>query len=406
MSEPVFVIHGVGNRDARAFATTVAAVRAAVGGDMELVPVHWGDLGADDRFVDLALPARPGGLRDADGAGPDPEDGVADASPEALLSALSAPSASSGGGGPARAGGLPGPVRDAVREGLDGTEDSGLRGGPAGPGGPDGEDVLAELADAWPSTRWLSLTDDPVLLREAGTAIARAVADAGAQETDPDWGGLRGPGSGGGGLRGVVRRRLADLDRVAGAAMQALAGRVNHGLRTRFGPGTTRFLGDVLVYQRHRERIHARVRERIAAVDPALGSGPDRPVRVVAHSLGGVIAVDMATARVPLWTSSLLTFGSQAAYFHLCDPRGGSLPAYAGGGPVPLPPSLARWTNLWQPLDVLAFAASRVFTLDDGTPPVDVPLPHSASAGLWTHSVYWDLPELAHAIRAAMPPPA
>ncbi|ARZ71707.1 hypothetical protein SMD11_6131 [Streptomyces albireticuli] len=406
MSEPVFVIHGVGNRDARAFAATVAAVRAAVGGDMELVPVHWGDLGADDRFVDLALPHRAGGLRDAPGSGPVPAHEPAGASPEDLLAALSAPSDPPGGTGPARTGGLPEPVRDAVREGLDRAEDSGLRGGPADPGGPDGEHVLAALAEAWPSTRWLSLTDDPVLLREAGTAVARAVTDAAAQETDPSWDGLRGPGPGSDGLRGLVRRRLADLDRVAGAAMQALAGRVNHGLRTRFGPGTTRFLGDVLVYQRHRERIHARVRERIAEVDPALGSGPERPVRVVAHSLGGVIAVDMATARAPLWTSSLLTFGSQAAYFHLCDPRGGRLPAYAGGGPVPLPPSLARWTNLWQPLDVLAFAASRVFTLDDGTPPVDVPLAHSASAGLWTHSVYWDLPELAHAIRAAMLPPA
>ncbi|MEU8728679.1 hypothetical protein AB0C68_04755 [Streptomyces tendae] len=65
------------------------------------------------------------------------------------------------------------------------------------------------------------------------------------------------------------------------------------------------------------------------------GSGPgpgppDRPVRVVAHSLGGVVAVDMATASAPLWTSSLLTFGSQAAFFHVCDPRGGQLAPYAG----------------------------------------------------------------------------
>ncbi|MFG2320276.1 hypothetical protein [Streptomyces tendae] len=175
---------------------------------------------------------------------------------------------------------------------------------------------------------------------------------------------------------------------MAGAAVEAVAGRLNHLLRSRLGPATTRFLGDVLVYQRHRAKIHARVREAIDAVDPALGRGPDRPVRVVAHSLGGVVAVNMATASAPLWTSSLLTFGSQAAFFHVCDPRGGQLAPYAGGQGVTLPPSLSRWTNLWEPLNMLAFAASTVFRLHDGSTPVDVSLPHSASDGLWTHSAY------------------
>lgn len=383
MDEPVFVIHGVGNRDPQAFTATVAALQAAAG--QTLVPIYWGDLGADDRFIDLALPSRSSGLRDT------PE--IIGTLSETVLTALL------GETDWRVSGDLPAPLRDAVRHGLDASQNTGLREGDC----PDTEQVLATLAEEWPTTRWLSLVKDPSLLSETGTAIAHSVTDT--QEPDNSWAGLRGGTPVDGTLRSLIRRRLADLDRVAGAAMQAVAGRVNHSLRDRFGPGATRFLGDVLVYQRHREQIHARIREQIAAVDPEMGSCRDRPVRVVAHSLGGVIAVDMATAREPLWTSSLLTFGSQPAYFHLCDPRGGQLPPYTGHEPVTLPNSLARWTNLWQPLDVLAFAASRVFRLADGTPPVDLPLPHAATAGLWTHSVYWNLPELASAISDAMQSP-
>ncbi|KNB52230.1 hypothetical protein [Streptomyces caatingaensis] len=382
MDDPVFVIHGVGNRDEEGFARTVAGLRAATG--LGLVPVYWGDLGADDRYVDLALPRRTPpdtGLRDEAGAPPDPETAAV------LESVLDAPA-------PPDAEEPPPALADALRAGLENNDD-GLR----GPGGPDPDDVLAELAELWPEARWLSRVDDPGLLRAAGTALAAAVT-----EEDDSWDGLRGGGDGR--LRALLRRRLRDLDRVAGAAVEAVAGRVNRQLRAHYGPGATRFLGDVLVYQRHRAAVHARIRERIAAVDPELGGGPERPVRVVAHSLGGVIAVDMATAGEPLWTSSLLTFGSQPAYFHLCDPRGGQLSPYAGEESVALPRSLARWTNLWQPLDPLAFAASRVFRLADGTPPADVALPHTIGAGLWTHSAYWRLPEVAEAVREAFAVPA
>ncbi|ANZ13850.1 hypothetical protein SNOUR_02650 [Streptomyces noursei ATCC 11455] len=189
---------------------------------------------------------------------------------------------------------------------------------------------------------------------------------------------------------------------MAGAAIQAAVGRINHALRTRLGPGTTRFLGDVLVHQRHQAAIHARIRASIDTVDPELGRYPDRPVRVVAHSLGGVVAVDMATAENPLWTEKLLTFGSQAAFFHVCDPRGGQLEPFAGAQRVVLPTSLARWTNLWEPLDVLAFAASTVFQPHDGSSPADIPVPHSASTGLWTHAAYWESPAVAAAIGRAM----
>ncbi|MDH6130764.1 hypothetical protein P3T37_000131 [Kitasatospora sp. MAA4] len=393
-ADPVFVIHGVGNRDPEGFAATVAVLEAATG--LEMVPVYWGDLGADDRFVDLAIPPQVPSGPAPDGSGL--RDGSASAAPNAAPDAR----ALFAGASSVRHDGLA-LVREALRRELDAADEERdtLRGG--GTKGPELDEVLDALEDAWPQTRWLSITDDPGLLREAGDALARSVLEAvPGEDADQDRYGLRESPGRSRGLAPVVRRRLVELDRVAGAAIQAVAGRFNQAVRTRFGAGISRFLGDVLVYQRHRAAIHARVRDAVDAIDPALGRTADRPVRVVAHSLGGVIAVDLATAATPLWTRSLLTFGSQSAYFHLCDPRGGQLLPHRGTDPVALPPSLGRWTNLWEPMDVLAFVAAGVFRLHDGTTPLDVPINHTASAGLWTHSAYWDLPEVAAAIGAAM----
>ncbi|MEU4986078.1 hypothetical protein [Streptomyces sp. NPDC021969] len=404
LKDPAFVIHGVAHRDRDDFAREVAALQDAAG--VELVPVFWGDLGAQEEHIRATLPSTAAlrrypadeGLRDGT---PVPQD--ADAPPLARSALLDhGPTALEPA---ARLTAVEAAVREQY---ASPPADSGLRAGGPSYSAPDVEDVLELLREEWPRTEWLCHTDDPALLAEVGHALANAVSDTAdiaeraGEPLDDSYDGLRATAPEDGRLRALVRRRLRDLDRVAGAAIEAVAGRLNHLLRSRLGPATTRFLGDVLVYQRHQAKIHARVREAIDAVDPALGRGPDRPVRVVAHSLGGVIAVDMATASAPLWTSSLLTFGSQAAFFHVCDPRGGQLAPYAGGQGVALPPSLSRWTNLWEPLDMLAFAASTVFRLHDGSTPVDVSLPHSASDGLWTHSAYWSLPSLAEAVATTM----
>jgi hypothetical protein len=394
----------VAHRDRDAYVRDVAALQDAAG--VEPVPVFWGDLGAREEHIRATLPSSTAPHRDPadegarDGAPVSQDTGAAPLPLSALLHH-----------GPA----APGPaarlaaVEAAVREQYASpADDSGLRAGGPSSSAPDVEDVLALLREEWPRTEWLCHTDDPALLAEVGRALADAVSDTAdiaaraGEALDDSYDGLRAPAPEDGRLRALVRRRLRDLDRVAGAAIEAVAGRLNHLVRSRLGPATTRFLGDVLVYQRHQATIHARVRETIDAVAPALGRGPDRPVRIIAHSLGGVIAVDMATASAPLWTSSLLTFGSQAAFFHVCDPRGGQLAPYAGGKGVALPPSLSRWTNLWEPLDMLAFAASTVFRLHDGSTPVDVSLPHSAADGLWTHSAYWTLPSLAETIAGVM----
>jgi hypothetical protein len=166
-------------------------------------------------------------------------------------------------------------------------------------------------------------------------------------------------------------------------------------------PWPTTVAASRLIAKAHAEHlVNVLARKEERARQRAICS-PERPVKVVAHSLGGVIAVDMATSDTPLWMERLVTFGSQAAFFHICDPRGGQLRAYVGDQ-VTLPASLGDWTNLWEPLDMLAFSASRVFRLHDGTAPADRPVAHAASTGLWTHGCYWDHPDIAAAIGTAM----
>ncbi|MGW1288011.1 hypothetical protein ACWD4N_31060 [Streptomyces sp. NPDC002586] len=384
MTEPVFVIHGVGNRDRDGFHAAVSRLEQSSG--LPLTPVYWGDLGADDTYFDITLPELPGRLRDSDADADTPMGPWAD---EGTFGDVPEPP------GRVDLGLQLAEVEAGAREHTQPSDD-GLR----GPGGaPDTRDLLEMVAELWPHTRCLSRTTDPDLLRKVGAALADMLTELDMYEGQFE---LRGPGDESTRLRDLVRARLRDLDLVAGAAIQAAGRRMNRALRSRIGPGTTRFIGDVLVYQRHQAAIQTRVRETIAAVDPAIGQSPDRPARIVAHSLGGVIAVDMATSEQPLWTDTLLTFGSQSALFHVCDPRGGRLDPYDGAKPVRLPASLRRWTNLWEPMDVLAFAASRLYLLHDGSAPVDVSIPHLASTGLWTHSTYWDHPEVAAAISAGM----
>ncbi|MGW0994544.1 hypothetical protein ACWD5V_14755 [Streptomyces sp. NPDC002523] len=171
MTDPVFVIHGVANRDRDGFTAAVAALQAATG--ISMMPVYWGDLGADERFVSAALPIRPvtlpraqqsGGLRDAN----DPP-GISVPEPllaSALTSDLQVTNQWTH-------------VETVVRERLTIEEqqsDSGLRNTPHYG---DADELLAYLAEEWPKTEWLSRTDDPLLLFETGQSLAEALIEAG-----------------------------------------------------------------------------------------------------------------------------------------------------------------------------------------------------------------------------------
>jgi len=136
---------------------------------------------------------------------------------------------------------------------------------------------------------------------------------------------------------------------------------------------TLPFIADVIVYQSHtyREKIQQRVREVIKRELGEKAGTADQPIKVIAHSLGGVASFDLACLiDDPLHIEALVTMGSQPAFFHLLDPREG-VPAFEGE-PVVVPATIGRWTNVWDEYDMLGFATDEVFRLYDGTAPLDV----------------------------------
>lgn len=386
MGDPVFVIHGIGTRDQARFDAVLAGLTVATGGRWPLVGVYWGDLGVDVSHLGYTVPAWPPPGLAATGEQVGEQPGVADLfarPPEAppVDGAELRGAARSRVPAEVAAG-----VAVAFTRATLAADTVEVR---AGEGWE--EEVLRVLDERWPMTRWLRLVDEPEMLGAIGTAVAGALADAGVDLVEPDAAEMRDRDA----AAGFVRRRIADIDLLVGTVMNAAAGRVNAYLRTELGPVVHRFLGDTLVYQRDRSRIHDRVRAVVAEHGAGLGQDPRRPVQIIGHSFGGVIAVDLAVDENPMWIHSLVTIGAQASLFHVTDPRSPRLSAFrADDGPVRLPPSLRRWTNLWEPMDVLAFVAARVFALADGSAPSDVPVAHRASHGLWTHSAYWDTTEL------------
>jgi hypothetical protein len=53
---PVLVIHGIGTRDRQSYLDDVATLNGALGDDVRLVPVYWGDMGAPTQPLDTILP--------------------------------------------------------------------------------------------------------------------------------------------------------------------------------------------------------------------------------------------------------------------------------------------------------------------------------------------------------------
>ncbi len=139
--------------------------------------------------------------------------------------------------------------------------------------------------------------------------------------------------------------------------------------------GTRRFVishfGDALAYQRVPSQgtdvyrtIHARIREHLAAL--RTGMGGDKPVVVLAHSLGSAIVSnyiwDEQKSPTPGTTpverfetlAGLVTFGSNIPLFTLCldDVVAIRFPVPALAGPIR---AASRWLNFFDADDVLGY---------------------------------------------------
>lgn len=132
-------------------------------------------------------------------------------------------------------------------------------------------------------------------------------------------------------------------------------------------PAIAFFLGDVFAYLREgdlRARIRQVIRADLLEAHAASKSGGG-PVVVVAHSMGGVIAVDMlqdiADAGLPpdLSIAALFTVGSQPGLFKAV---GGLAGKSGADGRALRPESVKAWFNVFDPIDPLAFRADPTFS--------------------------------------------
>lgn len=367
----VFVIHGVKNHVQSKFEATVTRLEERLSG-YRLIPIFWGDLGAANEYLEHVIPS--GAIDDDVRDSSTREPGQPDAD---IVASLLAPQHIDSSGEETRDDPLdPESRRDLLAE----------RAGQ----GPDMSvhEWREALNETWAELPYLRSITDPDILRELGDGLARPP-----EVPPPDQGDeVRGPVD-------WAKQRLRDMETAAAAVVGAAAGRVNQMLRTQIGPDFAQFAGDIVVYQRRQTDIHDRVREVLA---PYGAGTPDHPAHFIAHSLGGVITLDMATdPQDPLHIGGLVTFGSQWPLFQLIDPRSG-IDRFQGT-PIAMPATIhGRWLNLWEPLDPLAFTAAHTLMLAHNAPnPDDRRAHYRIESGLWTHSSYWTSPELLAAVRDA-----
>jgi hypothetical protein len=147
------------------------------------------------------------------------------------------------------------------------------------------------------------------------------------------------------GYRGIFSRSAGFLGR---QAMKVTTQPLAQFLR---GPATERAvppLGDILHYQAHGEGLRNYLAEHIRQ--------SDEDVVVLAHSLGGVAAVDLLASRPMPQVRLLVTVGSQAGFLHELGALAGLKP-----GVRELPSYMPDWLNIFDRRDFLAYLAAPVF---------------------------------------------
>ncbi|MER5757426.1 hypothetical protein [Streptomyces sp. NPDC002088] len=144
--------------------------------------------------------------------------------------------------------------------------------------------------------------------------------------------------------------------------------------------GVVPITGDILRYQARGNGTRQLIKRTIEHV-------PGEAITVLAHSLGGVACVDLlAMEDLGRRVDQLITVGSQAPFFYEC----GALTSVEY--PHTLPGHFPRrWLNIYDPWDLLAYRAAKVFPqqaydveVSNGQP---FPFAHSA---YWSNSTVWD----------------
>jgi hypothetical protein len=146
---------------------------------------------------------------------------------------------------------------------------------------------------------------------------------------------------------------------------------------------STPIAGDILAYQGRRgEAFRSLIAQQIK-------NATTKQVVVLAHSLGGIACVELLIQKNLPQVSHLITIGSQAPFFYEMD----ALNTLEYGQPLPahFP---RRWLNVFDPHDILAYKAEKVFpksahvSIKDMEVDSGQPFPQSHS-GYWTNKDFW-----------------
>ncbi|MEU2253354.1 hypothetical protein [Nocardia xishanensis] len=155
---------------------------------------------------------------------------------------------------------------------------------------------------------------------------------------------------------------------VANIAMRAGGSRYVDRKRAAWSEAAAPLAGDVLRYLARGGRIKDFIAERVAEIDG--------PVVLLAHSLGGIAALELFITRSVPQVELLVTVGSQGPLLYELD----SLPTLPFG--TALPDHMPSWVNVYDHRDLLAYRGSEVFpgrvtdhAVDNRTP---FPTAHSA----------------------------
>jgi hypothetical protein len=175
-------------------------------------------------------------------------------------------------------------------------------------------------------------------------------------------------------------------------------------IRERLAPKVTDFLGDVFVYLHEQSDAGGRIRERIggAVSNAARSATSTDPLVVVAHSMGGNIVYDLLTEELQdVTVATLITVGTQIGFFEelqlfrssgFDDPSGDSQR-------LPKPTNVARWINVFDPNDLLAFRVAPIFRDTDD-------YEFNTNSLLGAHGAYFQLPSFHRAVSERLNNPA
>jgi hypothetical protein len=129
-----------------------------------------------------------------------------------------------------------------------------------------------------------------------------------------------------------------------------------------------RFFGDVFVYldERGDKDAPGAIPQRILGeIDQARADGPaGDPLIIIGHSLGGVITFDLLSHfRPDIEVDLFVSVGSQVSHFEEIKRFKTSNPAIPSPAQMltPTPPNIKRWINVFDEVDIFAYACDKVF---------------------------------------------